>query len=93
MAGIAYYAHNNDIRPDLDGNQTVNTFAISLATNVPIIRVPRTEASDTPVDILPAYRLQNNDGGGALVDFKIVKPHSLVAVSYTHLTLPTTPYV
>lgn len=79
MAGIAYYAHNNDIRSDLDGNQTVNTFAISLATNVPIIRIPRTDGG-VPVDILPAYRLirGNGEGGGALVDFKIVKPHTRI---------------
>lgn len=83
MAGIAYYAHNNDIRPDLEGNQTVNTFAISLATNVPIIRVPRSVAGATPVQILPAYRLFRNggQGGGALVDFKIVKPHTRIGSS------------
>jgi len=78
MAGIAYYAHNNDIRSDLAGNQTLNTFAISLATNVPIIRVPRTDGGPT-VEILPAYRLLHptrGEGGGALVDFKIVKPHT-----------------
>lgn len=83
MAGIAYYAHNNDIRPDLDGNQTVNTFAISLATNTPIIRVPRVDSASTPVDILPAYRLitNNGEGGGALVDFKIVRPHSRIGTT------------
>jgi len=78
IGGIAYYAHNNDIRPDLDGNQTVNTFAISLATNTPIINIPRTDGG-TPVSILPAYRLLRGDqGGGALVDFKIVQPHTRV---------------
>ena len=77
MAGIAYYAHNNDIRADLDGNQTLNTFAISLATNTPVITVPRTDDGQT-VNILPAYRLVNNDGGGALVDFKIVAPHTRI---------------
>ncbi len=83
MAGIAYYAHNNDIRADLDGNQTVNTFAIALATNVPIINVPRSIEGATPVQILPAYRLfrGGGEGGGALVDFKIVKPHARVGDS------------
>lgn len=83
MGGIAYYAHNNDIRSDLDGNQTVNTFAISLATNTPIIQVPRTDGG-TPVEILPAYRLnpQSADpGGGALVDFKIIQPHTRIGNS------------
>lgn len=80
MAGIAYYAHNNDIRSDLEGNQTLNTFAIALATNVPVIKVPRTDGGN-PVQILPAYRLrpQSADpGGGALVDFKIVSPHTRI---------------
>nr|WHW29621.1 hypothetical protein [uncultured bacterium] len=82
MAGIAHYAHNNDIRSDLDGNQTVNTFAISLATNTPTIRVPRTDGGQ-PVTILPAYRLLTipDQGGGALVDFKIVVPHSRVGIT------------
>ena len=80
MAGIAYYAHNNDIRDDLDGNQTVNTFAISLATNVPVITVPRMDDDAQEVQILPAYRLQRNngEGGGALVDFRIVQPHTRI---------------
>jgi len=85
MAGIAYYAHNNDIRSDLEGNQTVNTFAISLATNVPIIRVPRTDGGQI-VELLPAYRLLHptrGQGGGALVDFKIVQPHTRVAGTNT----------
>ncbi|MDB4511833.1 PilC/PilY family type IV pilus protein [Arenicella sp.] len=78
MAGIAYYAHNNDIRADLEGNQTLNTFAISLATNSPVISVPRTTAGAQEVTILPAYRLNDEDGGGALVDFKIVRPHTRI---------------
>jgi len=81
MAGIAYYAHNNDLRADLEGNQTLNTFAISLATNIPIIQIPRTDGGTT-VDILPAYRNLSDPtdpGGGALVDFRIVRPHSRIA--------------
>jgi len=77
MAGIAYYAHNNDLRPDLDGNQTLNTYAISLATNTPTIRVPRVNGPD--IELLPAYRNLGqpaDPGGGALVDFRIVQPHT-----------------
>jgi len=80
MAGIAYYAHNNDLRDGLEGNQTLNTFAISLATNVPSIQVPRTDGGTT-VQILPAYRLfpdSADPGGGALVDFRIVTPHQRI---------------
>ena len=76
IAGIAHYAHNNDIRPDLPRNQTVNTFAIEFATNQPIINVPRT-GSDEVLEIIPAYRLLRGDqGSGALVDFRIVQPHT-----------------
>jgi len=77
MAGIAYYAHNNDLRPDLDGNQTLNTYAISLATNAPTISVPRESGPD--IELLPAYRNLGqpaDPGGGALVDFRIVQPHT-----------------
>lgn len=79
MAGMAYYAHNNDLRDDLGGNQTLNTYAISLATNVPIIKIPRT--SGPAIEILPAYRnlkFSDDPGGGALVDFRIVQPHTKV---------------
>ena len=88
MAGIAYYAHNNDLRADLDGNQTLDTFAISLATNTPVITVPRTDGGQE-ITILPAYRLLEigngdpRDGGGALVDFKIVQPHQRIGNTNT----------
>lgn len=75
MAGLAYYAHNNDIRADLEGNQTVNTFAIALATNVPVIQIPRTNSSEA-LELLPSYRNLREDLSGGLVDFKIVKPHT-----------------
>ena len=83
MAGIAYFAHNNDIRSDLDGNQTLNTFAISLATNIPVIKIPRTDGG-SPMEILPAYRnlkFSDDPGGGALVDFRIVQPHTRIGTS------------
>lgn len=84
MAGLAYFAHNNDIRPDLAGNQTVNTFSIALATNTPVITVPRSDPNAQPIEILPAFRFLipgGAQGGGALVDFKIVKPHSRIGRS------------
>ena len=84
MAGLAYYARTNDLIPDtaggLDGMQDVRTFAISLATTTPVIEVPNgPNGSPTAATILPAYRLIFNNGGGALVDFKIVQSHTEVS--------------
>ncbi len=82
MAGMAHYARTNDIRSDLDGTQSVSTYAVQLATNVPQIRVP--VSADKNVTILPAYRLltangEPRTGGGSLVDFKVVQPHTEVS--------------
>lgn len=75
MAGIAYYAKNADLYPDLEGTQNLTTYGITLATNSPVIRVPYGDSNQ--ITILPAYRLLKNEGGGgALVDFKIVTPHT-----------------
>jgi len=97
MAGLAHYAHTTDLRTSaaFKGDQTVNTFAVSLATSTPVIDVPIGASVATAaqtIKILPAYRLRAggnnssealnnplNDGGGALVDFRIVVPHREVA--------------
>ena len=43
---------------------------------MPVISVPRTDSDDV-LEILPAYRLLvGGQGGGALVDFRIVQPHT-----------------
>lgn len=96
MAGLAHWAHTNDMSSALGGEQKLRTFAVSLQTSTPVIRVP--VGGGKFVSILPAYRLRaggnnttessNNpskDGGGALVDFKIVRPHTEVT-SATNLT-------
>ncbi len=86
IAGMAYYAHTNDLRPStLEGRQVVDTYAVQLATNVPKFELDADLAvdsdsdgifdNDADVTILPAYRLVKNDGGGTLVDFKIVQKH------------------
>ncbi|MSQ68551.1 MAG: hypothetical protein EXR83_10205, partial [Gammaproteobacteria bacterium] len=54
MAGLAHWAHTNDISATLSGVQTVRTFAVSLQTGLPVIQVPVTGGL---VKILPAYRL------------------------------------
>ncbi len=99
MAGLAHWAHTNDMSSTLSGDQKLRTFAVSLQTSSPVIRVPL--GGGKFVSILPAYRLRtggNNanessntpagDGGGAMVDFKIVRPHTEVA-SATNMTAAT----
>lgn len=79
VAGLAHYARTNDLRSDLDGDQNIATFAVALATTVPTITVPiGPEGTAQTVTILPAYRLVFNQGGGALVDFKVVRKHTEV---------------
>jgi type IV pilus assembly protein PilY1 len=97
MAGLAHFAHTEDLRSDLADPQTIKTFAVSLATATPVIEIP--VGDGRTVRVLPAYRLRkggNNltessndptkDGGGALVDFKIVRSHT--EVSATNNALP-----
>ena len=79
MAGMAWYAHTNDMRSDLPDDQKVNTFGVALATSVPTIEIPLGPTGTAKkVRILPAYRLISNNGGGTLVDFKVVRKHAEV---------------
>ena len=84
-AGIAFYAATNDLRPAFEGDQVIQTLGITLATNSPVIEVPLGPiGTEESISILPAYRLQGDDdveeeGGGALVDFRIVQSHQETA--------------
>ena len=77
-AGLAYYAKITDLRPATPGVQSISTLGITLATNSPVIEVPiGPVGSAESMRIVPAYRLQKNEGGGgALVDFKILQGHT-----------------
>ncbi|MGE3773133.1 MAG: hypothetical protein AB7I32_09430, partial [Gammaproteobacteria bacterium] len=92
VAGLAHYAHTEDLIPELPEKQTVDTYALALASTTPVISIP--VGGNRTVEILPAYRLRKggnntnealnnptNDGGGALVDFKIVRPHTEVSAT------------
>lgn len=91
MSGMAYYAHTNQIRSDLDVPNSdteslkVTTYGVALATNVPRIDIPVPGSPGKTVTILPAYRLDRSStgggpfGAGGLVDFKVVQPHTEVA--------------
>ena len=79
VAGMAHKAHLTDIRSTgpnkLEGDQIVDTYAVTLAPGVPEITVPVPSSTRT-VKILPACRNENINGNCAIVDFKIVQPHT-----------------
>ena len=81
MAGIAHWAHTNDIRTTLTGAQKINTYAVALAPAVPKIEIPVPGSTGKFVKILPACRNQSltPDANCAIVDFKVVVPHSETA--------------
>ncbi|WP_167505997.1 PilC/PilY family type IV pilus protein [Desulfosediminicola flagellatus] len=83
IAGLAYYAHVKDIRPesatgnrDIEGTQSIDTFSVALSPGTAVIEIPDPEGlvSGPLVTILPACRDQrsNPDGNCSLVAFKIV---------------------
>jgi type IV pilus assembly protein PilY1 len=81
MSGAAWWAHTNDLRSDLSGDQTLASYAVALSTNVPKVNIlldPK-DPSKGHVTLLPAYQNLYNPGdvgGGELVDFKIVQPQT-----------------
>ncbi len=81
LSGIAYKAHLDDIRSsgpnELEDDQIVDTYSVTLAPAVPEITVPIPGSNNT-VTILPACRNDNISGNCAIVDFKIVEPHTVV---------------
>ncbi|MDT0496326.1 hypothetical protein RM530_02950 [Algiphilus sp. W345] len=86
IAGVAHYAHLNDINDDVDGVQTVKMYAVNLASATPQVHIPVPGGGDS-VLLLPSCQnldLKNANGSTvsglsgacAIVDFKIVKPYS-----------------
>ena len=84
IAGLAWYAHTNDIRPTslnggrgLEGIQKVDTYAVRLAAGNPVIDIPIPNSSGK-VTLLPSCITNNKDDYGCtMVDFKIIHPHSV----------------
>lgn len=70
--GIANYAYENDIRPNLSDDQNVKTFAVALAPAVPRIDIPRPGTNERAVTILPACQNTEDEGNCAIVDFKVI---------------------
>lgn len=89
VAGLAYRAWREDLRPADAGRQVLRTFAVELAYRPATITVP---VGNATVQITPAYRLRRGgnqlneganqpqqDGGGALLRLAPVIPHREVA--------------
>jgi Tfp pilus tip-associated adhesin PilY1 len=86
VAGLAWYSHVNDIRPDtltgnraLEGVQKVDSYAVRLAAGNPVIEIPVPGSPNDKVTLLPScIDNDKSDYGCTLVDFKIVKQHTEV---------------
>lgn len=74
LSGVAHYAHTTDLRPQLEGEQTLSTRGIALVSGVPKLVIPVPGADSRQVTILPACRntQPNPDGNCGLVDFKVL---------------------
>lgn len=73
VVGLAHHAYTEDMRPNLQGDQNIKTFAVALAPAVPRIDIPLPGESETAVTILPACRNASIGGNCAIVDFKVVR--------------------
>ncbi|PPK64586.1 type IV pilus assembly protein PilY1 [Methylobacter tundripaludum] len=72
IAGLAQFAHNNDIQLTLEGDQLVTTYGVALSPAIPKIIVPVPDSATKTVTILPACQNSTVGGNCAIVDFKIV---------------------
>ncbi len=75
IAGLAHYAHTNDLRSDITKNQLVNLYGIALSPALPKVVVPVPGSSTKKITILPACRNLStapNAANCAIVDFKII---------------------
>ena len=85
LAGISYYAHVKDIRPDLDDTQKIDTYCVALASAAPKVEIPYPDTpGSTAVTIMPACRNTdlNPEGNCAIVDFKIVNQDFTVGATH-----------
>ncbi|MFA7455529.1 MAG: PilC/PilY family type IV pilus protein [Desulfobulbaceae bacterium] len=82
IAGLAYYAHVKDIRPDtatgnrgLKGMQKLDTYSVAMASSLPVLDIVHPLTGEPAVKILPACRNTSltPHGNCAVVDFKLVE--------------------
>lgn len=69
IAGLAYYARNNDISSTIADDQTVNTFSVSLAPPIPELSV---DVGGNTVSIIPVAYNWRNKNAMVLVNFQVI---------------------
>ncbi len=87
VAGLAYHSKTNDIRADLEEDQVVQTYGITLSPAVPNVTIPVPGADGKVVRILPACRTKFSDteeGNCGLVDFKVVQNYEPASYPWTY---------
>ena len=88
IAGLAYFAHQTDLRPDREGTQTVTTHGVELAPAVPEITIPGSDGNKRAA-ILPACREYRTGrtpafGNCSIVDFRTVYQEQTATGSRGH---------
>ncbi|MGY6555633.1 MAG: pilus assembly protein [Wenzhouxiangella sp.] len=73
IAGLAHFAHTNDLRPTWPGEQTVRTIGVSLAPAVPRIDIPLPGETQPSLVILPACDNAGDNLRCALAEFRIIE--------------------
>ena len=74
IAGLAHWAHTEDIRENLPSDQDITTYSVALSPSTPKLRIPVPGTTNQFVLLLPACRNEslNPDANCAIVDFKII---------------------
>ena len=77
VAGLAHHVSQTDIRPDIEGVQSITTYGVALTPTLPKVQIPVPESSPQQfVTILPACYNDSVGGNCGLVDFKITQAFS-----------------
>ena len=65
VAGLAYFAKNNDLRAGLDGRQNITTYAVELAQTTPSLNfgVPDGSGNRSTVSVTPVCQTIDNNSG------------------------------
>ena len=68
VAGLAYHARQNDLRSDLAGKQTIKTYAVQLAEDIPSFSL---DVGGMPLTFQPFCRARSKTNGCSLVGINV----------------------
>ncbi len=68
VAGLAYFARMNDMRPDLTGKQVISTYAVELSEGLPSFTMP---VGNGEVSIVPVCTSGNHSSSCSLVGVRV----------------------